>query len=520
MIACLFLSKTGFAQLSPGDLAEAHAHLEGLSNCTQCHVLNQKVSNDKCLACHKLLSDRIKSEQGYHASPVIAGKDCISCHSDHHGRKFDMIRFDTINFDHQMTGYVLEGAHEKVNCSQCHRDIHIPDPEVRKLKSTYLGLQKECLNCHDDYHKQTLAANCLQCHTYASFKEIPNFNHSNSSFPLKGRHQEVACEKCHRIADDDGTTTMVYKGLAFGSCTDCHRDVHDNKFGQDCERCHTEQSFHQVIGLTTFDHGKTGYRLEGRHQFVSCEKCHTWGYSTPLPHEKCMECHDDFHESQFARDGQLPDCAKCHTVQGFSPSLFTVDKHQQANFPLEGAHLAIPCISCHLKSEKWQFRDIGIRCVDCHEDIHQPYLPGKYYPDQNCKSCHALESWNQIGFDHKQTNYPLIGAHKGPSCRACHDSESNSVKNSLRFTGVSTKCVNCHDDKHAGQFEENGETRCANCHESIDWKAHLFDHNKSRFVLDGQHSQVSCAACHKPATINGVITIQYKFEDIRCESCH
>ena len=40
------------AQISPGKLTDAHAHLEGMGNCTQCHDLGNKVPDQKCLACH------------------------------------------------------------------------------------------------------------------------------------------------------------------------------------------------------------------------------------------------------------------------------------------------------------------------------------------------------------------------------------------------------------------------------------------------------------------------------------
>ena len=87
------------AQLSPGDLSEPHAHLKGLSNCTKCHELGEKVSNEKCLACHLNIGIRIDEDRGYHASADVKGKECVECHSDHHGKKFHMIRFDAERFD-------------------------------------------------------------------------------------------------------------------------------------------------------------------------------------------------------------------------------------------------------------------------------------------------------------------------------------------------------------------------------------------------------------------------------------
>ncbi|MBK6829532.1 MAG: hypothetical protein IPG92_01765 [Flavobacteriales bacterium] len=118
----------GYAQLSPGDLTTAHASLEGMSNCTQCHDLGNKVTNAKCLACHKELQSLITQKRGYHVSREVKGKDCFTCHSEHHGRKFEMVRFDEKAFDHSLAGYPLEGAHKPVDCRKCHAPEKIKDP--------------------------------------------------------------------------------------------------------------------------------------------------------------------------------------------------------------------------------------------------------------------------------------------------------------------------------------------------------------------------------------------------------
>jgi hypothetical protein len=74
------------AQISPGELSKAHAHLEGVSNCTQCHAVGNQVTREKCLACHKEIKDNIAANKGYHASKEEKGKKCAACHTDHHGR--------------------------------------------------------------------------------------------------------------------------------------------------------------------------------------------------------------------------------------------------------------------------------------------------------------------------------------------------------------------------------------------------------------------------------------------------
>ena len=118
----------------------------------------------------------------------------------------------------------------------------------------------------------------------------------------------------------------VFKGLEFSKCTDCHDDIHNNKFGQDCKKCHLEQSFHAIVGINSFDHSKTGYLLEGKHLSVSCDKCHPTNYTTAVKHNLCMDCHDDYHQGQLNSDGILPDCARCHSVEGFKPSQYTIEE--------------------------------------------------------------------------------------------------------------------------------------------------------------------------------------------------
>ena len=90
------------AQISPGDLSNPHSKLEGISNCTQCHVLGNKQTNEKCLACHTEINERISSRKGYHSSSEVKGKQCFTCHSEHNGKNFELIRIDIEKFDHNL----------------------------------------------------------------------------------------------------------------------------------------------------------------------------------------------------------------------------------------------------------------------------------------------------------------------------------------------------------------------------------------------------------------------------------
>jgi hypothetical protein len=510
------------AQISPGDLAEVHKHLEGMANCTQCHILGEKVSNEKCLDCHKEIKERIDNQKGYHFSDEVRDKACAECHNDHHGRKFEIIRFDKTAFNHDLTGYELFGTHKKKQCEDCHKSAFINDEKIKSKTFTYLGLGTNCLNCHEDYHQNTLSVSCTDCHGYEQFGLIENFDHNKARFVLRGKHVEVDCIKCHKISERNGKKFQEFTGLQFNNCTACHKDVHENQFGPDCSKCHTEQSFHVIKDLNVFNHDLTNFKLEGKHMNVACKTCHKTNYTDPLKHDRCFNCHDDYHKGEFDRQGVKTDCSSCHNVNGFDEFTFTIEQHNKGAFALAGAHLATPCFACHLNpsEERWKFREIGINCADCHEDIHRDIIDTKYYPNLDCKRCHDVNVWNEVVFDHGLTKFALEGAHLNQSCRSCHFRENEPGNITQVFTNLSSACTNCHSDNHYGQFESDGITDCKKCHTFNNWKLENFDHSITRFPLDGKHENVACAACHKKTETDGIVYIKYKFEDIRCEACH
>lgn len=516
----IFLCELSFlasGQLSPGDLAKPHAHLEGMSNCTKCHTIGAKISNDKCLACHTEIKVRVDKKQGYHSSSKVYKKNCTVCHSDHHGRTYQIIHFDKSKFAHSETGYILEGKHATKQCADCHQLSNIVDPSLKKKKSsTYLGLGRECLACHEDYHQKTLNSECLTCHTYNSFAPAIKFDHSKSKFQLKGQHKEVECIKCHEKTVQNGKEFQKFHGIKFSGCASCHIDVHDNKFGQRCNDCHTEESFRIVKNNTGFNHDLTGFKLEGKHANVSCSSCHKRSLTVAVKHDFCNDCHIDFHKGEFSQNGKTRDCSDCHSVNGFSPSSFTVERHNATTFSLKGAHGNLPCHSCHKPQGEWKFKEIGNRCSQCHYDIHKDHLNPKFYPDQNCMSCHSLESWKEIAFNHNITNFVLEGKHADQSCTSCHKQKTSEVI----FSGLSQSCMDCHSDIHQGQFDKDGKTECGRCHKFDNWIEVKFNHDNARFKLDGRHKNIDCIKCHPVAENNGKPYIVYKTGKTKCADCH
>jgi nitrate/TMAO reductase-like tetraheme cytochrome c subunit len=583
------------AQISPGPLASVHSQLEGMSNCTKCHELGDKVTNAKCLACHSELKAVIDQNKGYHSSSEVKGKKCSECHSDHHGLNFQILRFDKEKFNHNTTGFPLTGAHTKRVCKDCHKPEFISNKAIKAKKLTFLGLKTECLGCHKDYHQQTLSASCGNCHNSDAFKPATKFNHAATRYPLAGKHQSLECIKCHKITAKNGVTFQEFAGINFSNCSSCHEDVHQNKFGQNCKQCHSENSFLIIKSNNNFDHSKTNFKLEDKHVSVACVACHKTNVNAPLKHEKCTDCHKDYHNSQFltlglltncadchstkgfdltsysverhnnskftldgahitttcakchkkdekwsfreigqqckdchkdyhnrqfTKNGVVTNCADCHVSKGFDQIVYSVDQHNQGRFRLEGGHLATPCVACHKKTTNWSFRDIGIRCIDCHEDIHNGLINKKYYPESNCTACHNPARWSSITYDHSVTGFSLSGKHAAIACNKCHFKSDTTGKVVQKFAEMSKACLSCHPDVHFKQFEVEGLTNCLKCHTFDAWGITNFNHNTTAFKLDGKHQNVPCAKCHKQITVGQNTFVLYKIKEWKCENCH
>lgn len=596
LLCLMLLVQMSYAQLSPGKLSKAHAGLEGISNCTQCHTIGNKVVNQKCLTCHKDLGQQIARNKGFHVSALVKNKECVSCHNEHHGENFELIRLDKKTFNHNSTGYELKGAHKTKaqNCKECHQPAHMANPVLKKKPNTYLGLSTQCASCHEDVHQKTLSNDCASCHDTQDFKGATLFNHDQAEFPLDGAHQKVTCASCHKTEMRNGKSWTKYKGISYVTCASCHKDVHKGEFGTNCKSCHTSDSFHKIspskgfnhslTGFTLegkhddiackkchesssyqdfknkkniscvtchkdvhegklgndckschnqtsfllknkkfvgkFDHDKTDYPLKGKHIRVDCRECHKADFTDKLAHNACMDCHKDGHNGDFAnKKTKYPDCASCHQVESFSPSLYTIEKHQESAFPLDGAHVAQPCFSCHKTGKTWVFANMKTTCVACHSDVHEGKIDSSYYPKQSCTSCHTSSEWSSIQFDHAKTKFPLAGGHSRVACKSCHWVKTEQGLEQL-FKGLSQQCATCHQDVHGKQFEHNGRTDCAVCHTVNAWNVTKFDHNTTNYRLDGQHKLVSCAKCHKATLANNPSIRLYKIEKYECIDCH
>jgi hypothetical protein len=459
----------------PGKLIKDHAEYE--DRCEDCHENFTKEAQSKlCRNCHEEIDSDVIRKKGYHGDKLVKDRKCSECHTDHKGRDAIIVVFDTATFNHKQTDFELRGSHKTAQCDGCH------DRE----KAKYREAKQECYACHkeDEPHKGLLGKQCDDCHNEEQWIELDyEFDHNQTDFPLRYKHEDVLCESCH--------TAGISKVLSI-QCVTCHviNDVHGGRYGKRCQDCHTARGWDKGF----FDHDQTKFPLRGSHEKVVCDACH----KDPIFDEEmkmdCYSCHkkDDQHRGQNGKR-----CDDCHTPTEWKKFIFD---HDTTDFPLKGAHKDNECTSCH-KGDIYK-EELKTTCIGCHtqDDVH------KEDQGKECNDCHDEEGWNKkIVFDHDMTNFPLVGLHATAPCEECHLSQV--------YTDAKLTCKTCHefDDVHKNKLGE----KCIACHNPNNWGIWKFDHNtQTEYVLDGKHEDLDCHACHTES-VEGEIRLL-----TTCVSCH
>lgn len=325
------------------------------TQCSSCHKkeLYKEKPKKECVACH-LNDDWHKGRNG---------KKCESCHNEKNWRESQ--------FDHnKKTKFKLDGKHEKLLCIACHKG----SPEKEKDK-------RECQQCHlvNDVHKGGAGKDCADCHVTRDWKETGFKHERDTRFTLRGSHEKLVCNQCHRIAPKEQRLVTT--------CYDCHRrdDVHKGQQGRQCENCHNEETW---IGKVAFEHDLSAFPLIGQHALVSCEACHVTSTFKDAP-SACVECHrdGDVHKGRLGAD-----CNSCHNPNAWTAWIF--DHEKQTKFALRGAHETLACTQCHTSAaEKIQQSS---NCLSCHrnDDVHLGSFGAR------CDRCHGLDSFQQLNLKH------------------------------------------------------------------------------------------------------------------------
>jgi hypothetical protein len=202
------------------DHSKTNFKLSGLHkkvSCNSCHVDSDPAKTPSaCIDCHRG-DDKHDSE---------LGEQCSNCHNESGWDK-------KVHFDHDVTSFPLIGRHAVVPCEQCH------------VTMSFTDTPKACNECHgdEDEHAGSLGKQCHACHNPNSWSAW-KFDHENDTeFPLRLSHRDISCDSCHK----NMKSRASYKGNVL--CNSCHQadDIHSGRFGRNCERCHEESTFKNIV---------------------------------------------------------------------------------------------------------------------------------------------------------------------------------------------------------------------------------------------------------------------------------
>ena len=540
--------------LAPGPLMEGHKKLEN-TDCLDCHEPAGGVPDNRCLKCHDDIKKSIARGKSYHARSSRKA-NCVQCHKDHKGRKYNSVFVNQKTFDHNKTGFPLTNAHAKPKCADCHTKKRTKKP-IRRNEIRYFGNISECKSCHadDDIHYfigKYKKKDCNVCHSTIDWDKGVKWNHNKETrHILLGNHAKLSCQKCHVPR---GKPPVKYKwpDLKQEKCGSCHSDYHgdnlSNKFQNgDCGNCHNQNTWKN----RDFKHKGINFPLLGQHARNTCEDCHTkadkgydkkklWKGLDP----NCTSCHGDFHlyaNQKSKKRGSLNNCRMCHGDGGFKEGIkFNHDK--DTAFPLIGEHKKVECNDCHIKvtkkKRKYRFPEYRKKtCETCHTSPHSEKFFRSMGNRRRCSSCHSPEGWRVFKdksivstFNHDDTRFPLTGAHKKQTCSSCHRINGKGV---YKFPNANKKfCLNCHETVHKRQFTKRFlKQSCALCHTTTAFKPRKrFNHNLTQFKIDGAHNKIrkQCSKCHvksnltiptKPPRKGQLFKFQFASKGY-CEHCH
>jgi hypothetical protein len=364
----------GFALLG------AHAR----ATCTDCHTppdnalrFARPAGEQDCLTCHKPDYDREHTGTGFPTT-------CLSCH--------DRNDWSHAAFDHATAakGFALEGAHGQAACTTCHAaDNTLKFPRPVNME--------DCIACHrTEYDGQHTGSGfpltCRSCHTVTNWATA-SFDHATLArgFTLEGAHAQAACSSCH------GANNALRFPAPAGpnDCIACHQADYNTEhsgtgFPTTCLSCHTTSTFQGAV----FDHGTTGFALQGAHVQATCATCHgannVLRFPKPTGPNDCIACHQADYNREHTGSGYPTTCLTCHNNVTFTGATFD---HDAQFFPINsGKHRGkwSQCQDCHPSAGNFA----TFTCLSCHEHSKQQMddkhrgEPGYAYDSVKCLACH------------------------------------------------------------------------------------------------------------------------------------
>jgi hypothetical protein len=466
-------------------------------------------------------------------------------------------------------------------CLNCHEDVQA---DIQGDRGLHGNLETpgamECALCHSEHHGNAFQLVSATSFSLAGIADVTAFQHDFFDYQLEGKHLEVECKACHKLAEvaalEEGQKR--YMGLT-QECTTCHEDPHEGRLQEDCASCHGQSKAFDLVA--TFEHDER-FPLQGVHGEVGCKECHakddlhsveSMGGLNPPEWRTCLDCHESPHNESFLASSyaQFPnraqDCSACHLLDHAdfvaAREHCTKEDHAASGFLLNAPHDKLECEQCHtlppalasaaqvnaeLTQETVTLASFPDRfpgrqqddCGSCHDDPHAGQFEQSTVPEQSCLDCHDRLHFSPALFDqerHRDTGFVLDGAHAQTECAQCHRDENPNDDFGPIYAAVDSSCQSCHTDAHDACFEEFAPRNdvaaldCNRCHTTASFAEVMepgFDHGLwTAFPLEGKHASNDCETCHQvlpEATESGrtfgTATTLRDRENDSCDSCH
>lgn len=435
-------------------------------------------------------------------------------------------------FDHNKTGFILEGAHRVLRCDSCH------------FQGQFKGTPKDCVQCHRNggvapgktsSHVPTGSTACDACHRTASWNQ-GTFRHLATQGVMQG-----ACTTCHNgnFVSANARTKPAVHPVTSAQCDSCHTTsawlpagyTHANAVPGQCATCHN--------GIRA-----TGKPADHIPTTASCDACHfagttfsTIAYSLDIVHQRmtgpmaagnCSTCHNGAYIARGAQTKpatHIPTTAQCDTCHRSTSSWATAAfDHSTAVPPAAGR-----CSACHNSSialgKPTSHIPTSAQCDTCHSGFTS-FRPGRMdhatttgpIAQGNCATCHNGGYVSVNALTKPTTHIPTT-----VQCDTCHKGGYvNWAPATMDHTGLAGKCITCHS---GGFLSQNAQTKpathipttaqCDTCHNSTtSWATGVFNHAAASPAVAGR-----CSTCHNGTTALGKSTTHIPTA-AQCDSCH
>src|SRR5229473_1808635 len=543
-------------------LTNGHANVP----CLSCHInanYNLQIAPADCgnSQCHLTTWQKTSNPVHSAAGPAFAVANCASCHTTK--------GWDSANFDHTSTGFLLTNGHANVPCASCHinynYNLTIAPTDCGNSGCHLTKWQQTTTPVHSTSGPGFAVTNCANCHTTKGW-DSASFDHSVTGFTLTGTHASPSptpCASCHvsnnytlNSTDCMGCHLAAWNSTpSFGGSVPNHITAGFPSTASACATCHPITKWADG----KFDHTAFGFPLTNSHALVAnggkvpgCTSCHiNNNYSLTIAPTDCgnSQCHmttwqqtnNPVHSSAGAPFAAA-NCSTCHNTITWTTAIFD---HATTGWALTGSHQLAPagkvvaCTDCHV-GNNYTFTVANTDCYSCHVTAWQstttmggvvPNHVAAGFPTSQCSTCHNTNTWTST-FNHATTGFPLTNSHqmapagKSTTCAACHKN------NNYTLTIAPTDCGNsgCHlttwqttnNPTHASAGAPFAAANCSTCHSTITWTTATFNHSTTGWALTGSHQMapagkvVACTDCH----INNNYTLTTAPTDCGNSGCH